>query len=357
MEINLPDRGLPPPPPLRLRLDAEALADNWRALDRMSGAARAGAAVKADAYGLGAARVVPILAAAGCRDWFVAHWGEVADVADHAPAESIAVLHGPLSHEDVAYARATGARPVLNSLEQANRWHAAGGGACHLMVDTGMSRLGIAMSELGDPLLGALDIDLLISHLASADEHTDQNAHQLQRFSEAKKLVPARRHSLANSAGIALGTPYHADVTRPGIALYGGVPRREFAGTVRQTAFPEAAVIQTRALQPGDKVGYNATFTAERAMRAGILALGYADGYLRCWSSIGNFSFGDKSLQVLGRISMDLTIVDLSDVPDCREGDWVTARYDLPAASAASGLSQYELLTSLGRRFSRKAGI
>ncbi|NML93487.1 alanine racemase [Novosphingobium olei] len=354
METKLPDTCLSlPPASLRLRLDAGALADNWRTLDQMSGAARAGAAVKADAYGLGASRVVPVLAAAGCRDWFVAHWSEVPSLLAHVPAQSIAVLHGPITDEDVLFAQRSGVRPVLNSIAQAARWQAAGGGTCHVMVDTGINRLGIAMRELGHPVLAELDIDLVLSHLASADEDTDQNAAQLARFRQVRAGVKGRRYSLANSAGIALGADYHADLTRPGIALYGGIPRRDFAGTIRQTAYPEVALIQTRDLSAGDLVGYNATFIADRPIRAGTVSIGYADGYLRCWSSIGKFSFNGKTLPVIGRVSMDLVILDLSAVPECAEGDWLSAEYDLPTASAATGLSQYEMLTLLGRRFAR----
>jgi alanine racemase len=346
----LPD---PPAAPLRLRLDADALADNWRALDRICASARVGAAVKADAYGLGATRVVPVLAAAGCRDWFVAHWCEVPEVVAHVPGAAIAVLHGPLDDADVAFARATGARPVLNSLLQVARWRAGGGGPCHVMVDTGINRLGLAMDDLGDPLLAGLDIDLCLSHLASADEDVAQNAEQLARFQTVCAAVSARRYSLANSAGIALGSAYHADLTRPGIALYGGIVRRELAGVVRGVASPEAAVLQIRDLNPGDRVGYNATFTAPRAMRLGVIALGYADGYLRCWSNRGTLQRGAAHLPVVGRVSMDLTAVDLTDAPDVREGDWLALDYDLPGAATASGLSQYELLTLLHQRFSR----
>ncbi len=344
-----------PPAPLRLRLDAAALGANWRALDAMSGAARAGAAVKADAYGLGASQVVPVLAAAGCRDWFVAHWREVPDVIAHVPADTIAVLHGPLDDADVAFARATGVRPVLNSLPQVARWLAAGGGRCHVMVDTGINRLGLAMTDLGDPLLARLDIDLCLSHLASADEDVAQNAQQLARFATVRETIRAARYSLANSAGIALGAAYHADLTRPGIALYGGMVRRELAGVVRRVAQPEAALLQIRDLSAGDRVGYNATFVAPRAMRLGVVALGYADGYLRCWSNRGTFAGENHALPVVGRVSMDLTAIDLTQAPDLREGDWLTLDYDLPDAAAQSGLSQYELLTLLHRRFARNA--
>jgi alanine racemase len=342
-----------PASPLRLRIDADALAANWRALDAMSGTARAGAAVKADAYGLGAGQVVPVLAEAGCRDWFVAHWREVPDVIAHVPPADVAVLHGPLNHADVAFARATGVRPVLNSLPQVARWVAAGGGICDVMVDTGINRLGLAPRELADPLLARLDIDICMSHLASADEDGPQNAAQLARFATVRSTLRARRYSLANSAGIALGPDYHADLTRPGIGLYGGVVRRELQGLVRRVAWPQAALLQVRDVCAGEAVGYNATFVAPHAMRVGVVALGYADGYLRCWSNRGSLRLGDSALPVIGRVSMDLTAIDLTAAPDAGEGDWLTLDYDLPAAAAHSGLSQYELLTLLHRRFAR----
>jgi len=342
-----------PAPALRLRLDRAALAANWRALDALSGKASAGAAVKADAYGLGAAQAVPVLVEAGCRDFFVAHMGEVAALLDLVPAETISVLHGPLNTADIAYCRATGVKPVLNSLPQIMRWKASGGGRCDLMVDSGINRLGLEIAQLGDPLLAGLDIDICMSHLASADEDVPQNAEQLARFEAIRGLVSAKRYSLANSAGIALGARYHADLTRPGLALYGGIPRPELADAIRQVAYPEAAVLQVRELLAGDAVGYNATFVAPRPMRVGVVALGYADGYLRCWSGKGRFHRRGAELPALGRVSMDMTVVDLSAAPDCGEGDWVTADYDPVASAAATGLSQYELFTLLGKRFGR----
>jgi alanine racemase len=345
-----------PPAPLRLKIDTRALTENWRTLDAMSGAARAGAAVKADAYGVGAELAVPALAKAGCRDWFVAHWQEAPEVLRHAPASQVSVLHGPMNAADVAFAKASGVRPVIVSLEQARRWNEAGGGACDVMVDTGMNRLGLAMQDLADPALATLNIECCLSHLASADEDVPQNAAQLARFRAARAAISAQRYSLANSAGIALGSDYHADVTRPGLALYGGIPRAEFAGSIKQVVQPQAAVIQVRTLAVGDLVGYNATFTANRPMRVGVLAVGYADGYLRCWSGgKGTFTWQGSHLPVLGRVSMDMTIVDLSGAPECGEGDWISLDYDLVNAARASNLSQYELLTLLGRRFTRIA--
>lgn len=343
-----------PPPTLRLKLDGQALAANWRALDRLSGAAEAGAAVKADGYGLGNDGVVPVLRDAGAKTFFVAHWSEVPGVLRHVPPGQLSVLHGPLRPEDVRFARQAGVRPVINSVHQAALWNEAGGGPCDLMIDTGINRLGVPMQALGDPAVAALEIETLMSHLASADEDVAQNEVQHKRFEEAAQQVPSRRRSLANSAGIGLGVRYAFDLTRPGLALYGGVPRPELEGEIRQVAYPQAAVLQLRDLSPGDSVGYNATYTADRPLRAATVSLGYADGFLRCWSGGGSLRRDGIELPLLGRVSMDLVVVDCTAATGLREGDWLDIPFDLPAAAQLSGLSQYELLTLLGKRFSRK---
>lgn len=341
-----------PPPTLRLRIDSTAIAGNWNALDRLSGAARAGAAVKADCYGLGVDSCVPALRDAGCRDYFVAHWSEVPAVLRHIHARQLSVLHGPVTAEDAAYGREAGVRPVINNPHQARIWLESGGGACDLMVDTGINRLGVTPDQLSDPAIQALDVHLLMSHLASADENCPQNLQQLADFGVAAALIRHRELSLANSAGIGLGSEYGFDLTRPGIALYGGVPREELAHAIRQVAYPQAALIQVRDLPAGASVGYNATFTAAEPMRIGVVSLGYADGILRSWAG-GCFTHGDSKLPILGKVSMDMIVVDLGAAPMLREGDWVELPYHLPDAAQQSGLSQYELLTVLGHRFAR----
>lgn len=343
----------PPPAALRLRIDRDALTSNWQVLDRLSGSANAAAAVKADAYGIGARVAVPILQGAGCREFFVAHWSEVTDLLDIVDPSRIRVLHGPLNPKDAGYAKALGVRPVINTPAQARLWLEAGGGLCDLMVDTGINRLGLNMSDLGDEAIQSLEIDILMSHLASADEDVPFNEIQRQRWVEARAALPHQRASLANSAGIALGKSYHGDVTRPGLSLYGGIPRPELEDQIRQVAYPQAAIMQVREIGEGDGVGYNSVFVADRPMRVGTVALGYADGYLRCWTSKGVLLAGNKRLPVLGRISMDMTVIDLNNAPELHEGDWVEAEYSLQHAAAETGLSQYELLTLLGRRFAR----
>lgn len=335
--------------PLRLRLDTQALTDNWRTLNAMSGAAACGAAVKADGYGLGARGVAERLASAGCRDFFVATWAEAEALAPLGL--NLSVLHG-LRAEDMTAARAGFARPVLGTVQQIARWREAGGGACDVMVDTGMSRLGVAAQDVAAGLLDGLAIETLMSHLACADEDVPKNARQRDAFAALKGKTGAKRMSLANSAGIALGEGYAFDLTRPGLALYGG---RQRAGheAIRQVVTPEAQILQRRTVRAGETVGYNATWTAPADTEVAILNIGYADGYFRGFSNRGAARVDGVTLPVIGRVSMDLTAVKVDAVPNLAEGDWLAIDYDLPAAAAASGMSQYELITSLGSRFDR----
>jgi len=338
--------------PLRLRIDSAALVSNWRWLAAQSGAA-CGAAVKADGYGLGARGVMKHLAAAGCRDFFVATWAEAAALMPLAGDVSLSVLHG-VGASDMVAARTLPARPVLNSLDQVARWRESGEGRpCDVMVDTGMNRLGLRPEEALGGALEDLAIETLLSHLASADEDSEQNDRQLAAFRALRQQIPARRYSLANSAGICLGADYGFDLTRPGLALYGGVPRREAGGAIRQVAFPEARVLQLRDVPAGETVGYGATWTAERASRIAIANMGYADGYLRCHAGSGGASWQARTLPLAGRVSMDLVAFDAGEADGLGEGDWIALDYDLPEVAARSGLSQYELLTGLGDRFDR----
>jgi alanine racemase len=177
---------------------------------------------------------------------------------------------------------------------------------------------------------------------------------QLERFRAVASAVSAKRYSIANSAGICLGRDYSLDLVRPGLSLYGGVQRPEAEGRIRQAARVEAQVVQRRTIPAGESCGYGATFRAEEDTQAAILNIGYADGYLRGFSSRGSAFAGEYALPVLGRVSMDLIAVGVNAAPQIREGDWVELDYDLPSASKQSGLSQYELLTVLGSRFERR---
>ncbi|WP_293884162.1 alanine racemase [Sphingomonas sp.] len=335
--------------PLRLLLDGDALVANWRWLAGQSGPAACGAAVKADGYGLGAVEVVRRLANAGCRDFFVATWAEAEELGPLPEGTTLSVLHG-VRDEDMALARVLEARPVLNTVQQVNRWQATGR-PCDVMIDTGMNRLGLSVQHVADGRLADLTIDTLMSHFACADEDSPLNDRQLQDFVTLAGKTSARRMSIANSAGILLGPQNCLGLTRPGLALYGGEPRPEARGHIVQVAFPQAQIVQRRRVARGDSVGYGATFVATQDTEIAILNIGYADGYLRSFGDSG--SCGEGRFPVAGRVSMDLLAIAVDAQPDLHEGDWVAIDYDLPTAARASGLSQYELLTVLGRRFDR----
>ena len=339
--------------PLRLKLDRGALLSNYAWLREQGGAAACGAAIKANGYGLGAREVLSHLADAGCRDFFVATWAEALALQEDLGDDlAMSVLHG-VRAEDMEVALAARARPVLNSAEQIARWKAAGGGACDVMIDTGMNRLGLSLSDLDFSLFDGLEVDTLMSHLVAAEEEHPLNDVQLLLFHDVRGKVKARRYSLANSAGICRGEKYHFDLTRPGLALYGGIAHPECEGMIRQVVTPQAQVLQRRTVRGGESVGYNATFVADRTMETATINIGYADGYTRVFSGAGTALSGDARLPVIGRVSMDLVTIDVTEAPDLKEGDWVDIDYDLSFTSLVSGLSQYELLTGLGARFDR----
>jgi len=339
--------------PLRLRLDRAALLSNYRWLKGQCGQAACGAAIKADGYGLGAREVMAHLAGAGCRDFFVATWAEASDLQDGPGGTAgLSVLHG-VRAEDMGIALASPARPVLNSPEQIARWKEAGGGPCDVMIDTGMNRLGLSLSDLDVSLLDGLEIDTLMSHLVAAEEEHHLNAIQAMLFNDLCKRVAAKRYSLANSAGICRGEAFLFDLARPGIALYGGIAHPACEGNILPVVTPQAEILQRRTVRGGESVGYGAAFVADRTMETATINLGYADGYGRVFSGAGTALKEGARLPVIGRVSMDLVTIDVTERPDLREGDWVDIEYDLPFTSLLSGLSQYELLTGLGRRFDR----
>jgi alanine racemase len=334
-------------PSQRLTIDLAALARNFRQLRKASGRASCGAAVKANAYGLGVTSVVRALLKEDCESFFVASLAEALAVRAIAGSAEIILLHG-LGAADIPAAKTMAILPTINTPSQAQDWQAAGGGPCAVMVDTGINRLGLGLDQL--EAAQSLDIHLLMSHLACADTPDHRlNAEQLARF----RTLPlaARRWSLANSCGIALGPDYHFDLTRPGIGLYGGLPGSEEVVRI------EAQILQRRLIHAGESVGYGASWTARADTHVATIGLGYADGYLRAFSNIGIAYAGDAPLPVIGRVSMDLITLDVSAAPDLQPGDWVELlgpHMPLTNASHLSGMSEYELLTSLGPRYERR---
>lgn len=330
-----------------MRLDGGALVANWCWFAGRAGVPLA-PAVKADGYGLGAREVAQRLIDAGARTLCVASWDEAGALG--AVDADILVLHGFVTG-DTAMARALPrARPVLATVTQLAAWRAGfGDRPADAMVDTGMNRLGFSRDEIA-ALQGAA-IHTLHSHLACADEPGHPlNAVQLARFREMAAATPAMRHALANSAGICCGREYCFDMARPGLGLYGGTPHPD--ACVEQVARPEMRVLQVRNVLAGETAGYGALWTARRDSRLAILHFGYADGVPRALAPHLRFRAGGAVVRPAGRMSMDLTAVDVTDA-DVREGDWLELDFDVQTLSAVGGMSQYELLTGLSRRYER----
>jgi alanine racemase len=338
-----------------LTIDLDAIAANWRALDRLSGqGVQTAAVVKADAYGLGVTRVVRALANAGARRFFVSAAEEGAAVRQAlGPGPQIAVLCGHMSG-DTEMIHDLDLTPMLNSLEQITRHlESLPGHAFGVQLDTGMNRLGVEMLEWQAvaPILVDAGPELLMSHLACADEPDHPaNAAQLKAFHAMTDGTGLPR-SLAATGGILLGPRYHFDLTRPGVGLYGGKPHDAAIPAVT-LALP---VIQTREVEPGETVGYGGSWTAERRSIIATVAGGYADGLHRTLSNKAQLWDGDIPCPLIGRVSMDMITVDITDLPEIpRELDILGPNQSVDALADAAGTIGYELLTALGHRYTRR---
>ncbi|MES2540647.1 MAG: alanine racemase [Pseudomonadota bacterium] len=338
-----------------LTIDLDAIAANWRGMDRMSGPdVQTAAVVKADAYGLGVTRIARSLAAAGARRFFVAQSEEGAAVRQAlGPGPQIAVLSGHMAG-DTEMIHDLDLTPMLNSLEQITRHlESLPGHPFGVQLDTGMNRLGVEMLEWQAvaPILIDTGPELLMSHLACADEPDHPlNEAQLAAFHEMTDGTGLPR-SLAATGGILLGPRYHFDLTRPGVGLYGGLPH-EAAIPALTLSLP---VIQTREVAPGEAVGYGCTWVADRPSLIATLAAGYADGLPRTLSNKAHLWDGDSPCPLVGRVSMDMITVDITHLPEVPKSlDILGPNQPVDALADMAGTIGYELLTALGPRYTRR---
>jgi alanine racemase len=352
-----------------LTIDLGAVAANWRLLtSRLRPGCRAAAVVKADAYGLGAAGVAPTLWNAGCRRFFVATLDEGLALRPIVPDAEIFVFNGPFPGTEADFL-AAGLLPVLNSPQQVAGWAAlAQPGlplAAALHVDTGMSRLGLTMPEAAGLAADAdlrrrVPLCLISSHLACADDpDLPMNRRQLLAFAAARRLFPGVEGSLAASSGIFLGQDYHADWVRPGAALYGLRPTPKSPNPMAPVVRLQGRILQVRDVDAGDTVGYGATHRATRRSRLATVAAGYADGLFRSLGNRGFAHVGDKRVPLVGRVSMDLVVFDVTGVGEDEVGpgrliDLIGPANTADDVAAAAGTIGYEVLAALGRRFHRR---
>lgn len=371
--MSLDSHAVPPDSRAVLTIKLDALRRNWARLNAASGQAECAGVVKADAYGLGLEQIASALHEEGCRTFFAATLLEARIVRSVDPAAAIYVLDGLLPTAAAHYA-GFDLRPCLGSLAEIEEWAAfcrATGrrlrAAVH--IDTGMNRLGLPPHEVeqlaaAPQVLGQFEVTLIMSHLACADEGPNPtNEVQRALFDRLRGMLPSAPASLANSGGVFLGPGYHYDLVRPGIALYGGRASEHASNPMEWVVQLQARILQVRDVPEGATVGYGATYRCDRPTRVATIASGYADGFLRAISrkdrASGAVGFlGPHPVPVIGRVSMDLITVDVTDVPRdiAVRGAWVEilgARTTIDDLTDRAGTIGYELLTRLGRRVHR----
>jgi alanine racemase len=349
-----------------LEIDLDALAANWHILRRHH-AADVAAVLKANAYGIGETHAAKRLYREGCRHFFVAHLDEALALRALIPDAMLAVLNGLLVGAEQDYV-AQGILPTLGSLAELERWSDAAKQAGRslpalLHIDTGMARLGLDGPELAQlaeqpDRLDGITLRYVMTHLVSAEIADDpMNSQQAARFAAACAKLPAAPRSLANSSGIFLGPAFASDLARPGAALYGINPTPGRPNPMRPVVRLRGQILQMRLVAAGESVGYNATWTASRPARIATVGVGYADGWPRSLSGRGTAFFDGRPVPLVGRVSMDLTTYDVTDLPDLNTGNWLDLiGPDCPvdAVAQAAGTNGYEIMTSLGDRYARE---
>lgn len=351
-------------PPALLHIDLDALAGNYRALERIAAPSAVAGVVKANAYGLGIGPVAACLVAAGCRSLFVSSLAEGLELRALEPAVRVFVLEGAAGEPRTC--REARLVPVLNTVAEVREWVAACGAApAVLQLDTGMARAGLDAGDVAalaaEPaLLAALGLELVMTHLACADEPEHPlNRAQLERFAALRASLPKAPTSIGNSAGTLLGPEFRGALVRPGIALYGGRPLASGPNPMREVVRLEARVLQIRELAAGASVGYGAGWTAPTRARIATVGAGYADGYPRALGNRGYAAAHGRRLPVVGRVSMDLTTLDVTALPPgaLAVGDVVAllgGGVPLEDAAELAGTISYEILTRLSTRLARR---
>ena len=360
----------------RLTIDLNALVQNWLFLKEKSGSAECSAVIKANAYGLGIEPVATALTKAGCKIFFVAMAEEGERVRVVSPNARIFILNGIFA-DTMEVITDNNLSPVLGNVDQVALWATRGeGGSCALHVDTGMNRLGMDVKEAlqlaqNTSMLSRVNAKVLMSHLACADDpNHEHNTLQHENFQKCVSKFSDLEHSFSNSAATLSRSDFHYDLTRPGIALYGGEALNDVPNPMQPVVTAQSRILQIRHAKAGEKAGYGAEAELTRPTKIATISGGYADGFHRALSGVGvplrqatktgaNVWVNGYLAPILGRVSMDLITVDVTDVPDqtLEEAKWVEMfgkNIAVDDAARACGTIGYELLTSLGGRYVRE---
>ncbi len=342
----------------RLTVDLGALSRNYHTLKGLAAPSECGAVVKANGYGLGAAAVASRLVAEGCTTFFVATVSEGIELRDTIDVPEVYILGG-VGDIEAPRAAEYDLVPVVNTQAQLDAWRPYRSRPIAVQVDTGMNRLGFSFAEVNAAQFEHFELALLMTHLACAEEPDHpRNALQLQRFNDVAAQFPGVATSIANSAGILLGPQYRGDVCRPGIALYGASPFVEPLNMLATVATLEARIVQLRRVPANEPVGYGATGVADAQRTIATLDVGYADGIPRILSGHGYTAVLGAGVPIVGRVSMDLTTIDVTGLGDAvRVGEWVEfigAQVPIEDVARQAGTNTYEILTGLGSRSERR---
>jgi alanine racemase len=358
-----------------LTIDLEAIGANYTRLSRMGSGAECAGVVKANAYGTGAHRVAPYLYDLGCRTFFVATLAEGIHLRGVLADAKIFILDGLFSRGSTLFEKHR-LSPVLGSLQSLAEWSDFCGSIDNpppaaLHIDTGMNRLGVGPDEIQllfdnqQRFFNNIKLDLIMSHLACADTPSHpRNQQQLEIFKAYLVKLPPVPASLANSAGIFLGSPYQHDLLRPGIALYGGCAVNSSQNPMRPVVTLTTHIVQIRTVEKGDFIGYGGTYQTTRKTRLATLPIGYADGYHRALGSSNEQKgasayIGAHEAPLLGRVSMDLVTIDITDIPPDSamvgtDVELLGAHVTVDDLAELAGTIGYEILTSLGKRYDRR---
>lgn len=350
----------------KLYIKLENIVKNYRIISRKASNSITAAVVKADAYGLGAIKVSQKLYDEGCRNFFVATLDEALEIRNNIKKNAeIYVFHGLREKQESIFTK-NNIVPVLNTLEEIKRWNSF----CYknnkklpaiIHVDTGMNRLGLNLSELNNikSKISDLKLDFVMSHMACADEKNNKkNKEQLKLFNKARKYFPGVKYSLANSPATFLDKCYHFDLVRPGSALYGVNPIHGLKNPMEHAIELYSKIIQIRTIDSEETVGYGATKALKKGSKIAVIPLGYADGYLRSLSNNGNCCIDGIMVPIVGRVSMDLIIIDVTKIPGSKlhigkEVEVIGKNISIDEVAKKAGTIGYEVLTRLGTRFNR----
>ena len=348
---------------IKRTINLSFIEENFRRLQKRASTSEIGAVVKADGYGLGMTSIAKRLAQAGCRHFFVATFKEGLTLRSQLTEATIFVLNGLSTNQPQNFHQAR-LIPVLNSLDDINAWSSAAEvteHGCAIHVDTGMQRLGLTITEFeavkaNVGLLNSLNLKLLVSHLSCAEQpQSAMNQQQLALFTSLSKGLPETIKSLANSSAVYLDPAFHFDLCRAGAALYGVNPQPDQNNPMQAVLSVSAPILQIRQLNQTCSVGYGATATMQPGSRLATIAAGYADGYPRQASNLGQVQIGNWLAPVVGKVSMDLISVDISDLPASAIAVGEMANLIGPLVSidelaSAANTIGYEILTNLGRQ-------